>query len=139
MTNCFAANFNWLASDEMERKLLLILTKSMLHVLFFKKLVYKKLRSDLPLNPRNQSSNFNFHKKLEKIFTCLLEVNHRFLLLSTQNIYFYTLIMNKKIKLHHRSFVNERKKLSLVLYNIPGCHWNKKPLRNFTGKLRANS
>ena len=37
------------------------------YMLFFhKKLVYKKLQSKWPLHPRNQSSNVNFFKKLEK-------------------------------------------------------------------------
>ena len=43
------------------------------------------------------------------------------------------------IKFHHSSFVNERKKVSFVLYSIPESHRNKKPLRNFTSKFRANS
>ena len=48
-----------------------------------------------------------------------LEVSHRFLLLSTQNIFFYTLIMKKSIQFHHRSFVNGRKKLNYTVSQDP--------------------
>lgn len=53
-------------------------------------------------------------KKKKKKFVCTVEVSHCFLLLPTENICFYTLNM-KKNKKHDSSFVNERKKLSVVL------------------------
>ena len=45
----------------------------------------------------------------------------------------------KKKKFHHSYFVNKGKKLSFVLYSIPGSHRNKKPLRNFASKFTVNS
>ena len=84
---------------------------------------HEKLYSNWPLKPRNQSSKLNFFKKLEKIFVCTLEVSRHFLLLSTQNICFYTLSVKKIINfITALAFVNERKKLSFVLYSFPGSY-----------------
>ena len=65
--------------------------ETVIHVFFYKKLVYKKLQTQ----ETNLTSLFFFFKKLEKDFVCTLEVSHCFLLLSTQNICFYILIMKK--------------------------------------------
>ena len=84
---------------------------------------HEKLYSNWPLKPRNQSSKLNFFKKLEKIFVCTLEVSRHFLLLSTQNICFYTLSVKKIINfITALAFVYEQKKLSFVLYSFPGSY-----------------
>ena len=71
---------------------------------FYKKPVYKKLYSNWPLNPRNQSSEPNFFKKLKKRFCVHCRSESSFSLRKTQNICFYTLITKKNIKFSSQLF-----------------------------------
>ena len=62
------------------------------------------------------------HSKRQSSFSFIINTTHLFLYANYE----------KKIKFQHSSFVNERKKLSFVLYSIQGSHRKKKPLRNVT-------
>ena len=109
-----------------------------IYTTFYKKPIYNKLESNF-LNSKNQSRKLKTFKKLKNNFAVCCRSESLFsFTINTKRLFLYA-NYDKNIKFHHSSLVSEQKKLSYVSHSIPGSNRNKKPLKIFTSKLRANS